>query len=375
VPLPISIVPIHTFEALGIFAGAVLLFWTCRQICETGTGLGRIIRAIAVIGLVGSIAAIVQRSQSRELLYGIWPPLDAGARPYGPFVNRNHFATWVVMACPLVFGYLLARAPARPPSRLLSQRVVDALKQLGKMRIWLVASVCVMALALVISASRSGLIALMCAIVVSMLLRKAGTGAAVRRWTLVQAALLVLVALSFANFDALVDRVDETLRPADVGRGRWAIWADAARVVRDFALTGTGAGTFGTGVTVYQTAEPGYSIGNAHNHYLQLAAEGGMLVGVPAALCVIAFVVLCRRRLKEDVTRDYLVRAGAVSGIAAVFLQSFWETGLRMPANAMLLAVLAAVATHSSAVSAAHPSAAGDLPKRSGSSGTVARED
>ena len=38
--------------------------------------------------------------------------------PYGPFVNRNHFATWMIMACPLVFGYLLARAPgrARAPS-------------------------------------------------------------------------------------------------------------------------------------------------------------------------------------------------------------------------------------------------------------------
>ena len=375
VHLPISLVPNHTVEALGIFAAAVLLFWTCRQILERGNGLGRIVRAIAVIGLLGSIAAIVQRAQSRELLYGIWQPLDPGARPYGPFVNRNHFATWVVMACPLVFGYLLARAPTRPPSQLLSQRLVYALKQLGSMRIWLVASVCVMALALFISASRSGLIGLMCAIAASMLLRKSATGPAVRGWTLVQAVVLVAVSLSFANLDAIVDRVDETLRPSDIGRGRWAIWADAARMVRDFALTGTGAGTFGTGVTVYQTAEPGYSIGNAHNHYLQLAAEGGVLVGVPAALCVGAFFALCVRRLKEDVGRDYLVRAGAVAGIAAALLQSFWETGLRMPANAMLLAVLAAVATHASAVSTAHTSAAGDPSASSGSIGALSPED
>ena len=45
----------------------------------------------------------------------------------------------------------------------------------------------------------------------------------------------------------------------------------------------TGAGTFGTAITVYQTAEPGYSIGQAHNHYLQIAAEGGALLSVPAA--------------------------------------------------------------------------------------------
>jgi O-antigen ligase len=116
-------------------------------------------------------------------------------------------------------------------------------------------------------------------------------------------------------------------------------------VIHHFALTGSGAGTFGSAVAVYQTAEPGYSIGNAHNHYLQLAAEGGLLIGAPAVLGLCAFFALGARRLKEDASGDYLVRAGAVAGITAVLVQSFWETGLRMPANAMLLAVLAAVAT------------------------------
>jgi O-antigen ligase len=344
--LPISILPNETFAALGILASAVLLFWTCRQICERG-GAGRIVRAVAVIGLVGSIAAIVQRAQSHDLLYGIWRPVDAGARPYGPFVNRNHFATWIVMACPLVFGYLLARAPSRPPSQLFSQRVATALKQLGSMRIWLVSSVCVMTLALLLSASRSGLIGLMCAMTISLLLRKADAGPAIRRWMMFQGAVLVLVAISFANFDALMARFDETVQPSQTGRGRTAIWADAQRLIRDFPMTGTGAGTFGAAVAVYQTAEPGYSIGNAHNHYLQMAAEGGLLVGAPVALSIAALFALCARRLKEDGSRDYLVRAGAAAGIAAVLVQSFWETGLRMPANAMLLAVLAAVATYS----------------------------
>ena len=49
------------------------MFWTCRQVCETG-GTGRIVRAIAFIGLVASVAAIVQRAQSIDLLYGVWRP-------------------------------------------------------------------------------------------------------------------------------------------------------------------------------------------------------------------------------------------------------------------------------------------------------------
>jgi O-antigen ligase len=346
--VPVTIVPIDTLAALGILTGALLVFWSCRRICETG-GTGRIVRSVALIGLVGSIAAIVQHSQSQELIYGVWRPLDAGARPFGPFVNRNHFATWVVMACPLVFGYLLARVPTGHQPRLVSQRIAMALAQLGSMRIWLAASVCVMTLALLISASRSGLIAAMCAIVVSLALRTRSAQPGIRNWTVFQGVVLVLVALSFANFDALAKRVDQTLGPSELGRGRSAIWTDALVLIRDFPLTGLGAGTFGAGIAVYQTAEPGYSIGNAHNHYLQLAAEGGLLVGVPAALTLGAFIALCGRRLREDGSGDYLVRAGAVAGIVAVLVQSVWETGLRMPANAMLLAVLSAIATHSAA--------------------------
>ena len=40
------------------------------------------------------------------------------------------------------------------------------------------------------------------------------------------------------------------------------------------------------------------------------------------------------------------MRAGAVSGLIAVAVQSIWETGLRVPANGMLFAVLAAIALH-----------------------------
>jgi hypothetical protein len=52
-----------------------------------------------------------------------------------------------------------------------------------------------------------------------------------------------------------------------------------------------------------------------------------------------------RERL-PDASGTYWIRAGAATGLLAVALQSFWETGLVMPANAALAAVLAAIAVH-----------------------------
>jgi len=346
--MPISVVPQDTWAALGIFAAAALLFCTSRQICESG-GTGRIIRAIAVIGLLAALAAIMQYGTNKELLYGYWQPRDAGARPYGPFVNRNHFATWMMMACPLVFGYLLARAPAAREGQHMAQRLVHAAKQLGSIRIWLAASICVMTLAVTISASRSGVIGLTAALAASTLLSKGHHVPRTHRWTVFQAVLLSVVLLSFANFDALSAKVDQTVTDAQAGRGRSAIWRDAAHLFRDFPLTGTGAGTFGRAIGPYQTSVPGFSIGQAHNHYLQIAAEGGALLLVPAALTLVSFLVLFRRRLIQDDSENFLVRAGAGAGMAAVMVQSIWETGLRMPANAMLFAVLAAIAIHTRA--------------------------
>ena len=343
--LPVSIVPRDTLAALGVFGAAALMFWTCREICKSG-GADRIVQAVALIGLLASMAAIVQRAGNKELLYGIWRPVDAGARPYGPFVNRNHFATWIIMASPLVFGYLLALAPTVRPKHL-SQRVVAALKQLGSIRVWLVAAVCLMTLAMLISTSRSGIIGLMGAMTASAwLLGRRRRESGVLRWMMLQGALLMLIAVTFVNFGALAARFDETLAASVAGRGRSAVWADARRIVKDFAITGTGAGTFGAAVPVYQTAEPGYSIGHAHNHYLQLAAEGGVLLGAPAVMVMTAFVALYWSRLTADATPMYLMRAGAAAGMSGALLQSVWETGLRMPANAMLFAVLAAIATH-----------------------------
>ena len=84
----------------------------------------------------------------------------------------------------------------------------------------------------------------------------------------------------------------------------------------------------------------------AHNQYLQIAAEGGLLLSVPAAVALLSFVRLARRRVTRDHTAVFWIRIGAAGGLVAVMTQSLWETGLRMPANAAVAAVLAAVVVH-----------------------------
>jgi O-antigen ligase len=111
-------------------------------------------------------------------------------------------------------------------------------------------------------------------------------------------------------------------------------------------MTGTGAGTYRVAMLYYQRADRIVQFNQAHNHYLQVAAEGGIVL---AGLALAGLIVLTRtigRRLESESTGAYWIRAGAACGLLAVALQSVWETGLVMPANAALAAVLAAIACH-----------------------------
>jgi O-antigen ligase len=127
---------------------------------------------------------------------------------------------------------------------------------------------------------------------------------------------------------------------------RPAIWADTLRIAKDFWLTGTGLNTYGVSTLFYQTSVPGQHLREAHNDYLQLAAEGGLLLGVPILITIVTFCREVRRRLREDVGSIWWIGMGAVTGLLAIALQSTVEFSLQMPGNAALFAVVAGLAIH-----------------------------
>jgi uncharacterized membrane protein len=72
----------------------------------------RVVEPIAIVGVLLALTAIIQKPLFTGKIYGFWTPNEAG-NPFGPFVNRNHFAGWMLMALPLTFGLLWAASPAR----------------------------------------------------------------------------------------------------------------------------------------------------------------------------------------------------------------------------------------------------------------------
>jgi O-antigen ligase len=349
--LTLTIDPADTVYALAVCLSAVLTFVACRS-WLAHRGVREVCRIIAWLGLLLASAGMVQRAASGGRIYGFWTPLDAGALPFGPFINRNHAATWLVMGASVTVGYLMARLH-RPGS---DRRPFFSVRQSADSRtVWLAIAGTTMVIGIGVSLSRSGALALAAAAAVLLAAGRRRLSRFGTVWAVGVSVIAGAVLVTLGQFAALLERVANA---AAIGRpGRLMIWQDTLPAARDFWLTGSGAGTYTQLMIFYQTADRAYYFNQAHNHYLQVLAEGGVLLGVPVVLAVTAFVRLAARRLRDDRSGVFWIRVGSAAGLAAVALQSGWETGLRLPANAELAAVLAALVLHPVTAAAESPRA------------------
>jgi O-antigen ligase len=335
---PLSIDPAASRVSLALAVAMLLLFLSARTIFARG-GVRLCVRAIAGLGLVLAAIGMAQHLTAPRLLYWTFP--TGTATPFGPYMNHSDFATWLVMALPLTAGHLIARLQSRRGYGALPAGVAEAFDNTA---MGLTTAIGLMAAGLVVGLSRSGLIAAGAGLGAVWVLSAARMRRQGRAWLLAGFGAIALVAFAYANTNAISARVDETIR-LGLG-GRSAIWRETLPMIADFWLTGVGPGAYERGMIVYQQSPRVVYFNHAHNEYLQIAAEGGLLLALPAIVIAAAGAWRIRRSLGADRTPIYWVRAGAVGGLGAVVVQSLWETGLRVPANGLLFAVIAAIAVH-----------------------------
>jgi putative inorganic carbon (HCO3(-)) transporter len=335
---PLSIDPAAGRVSLALATAMLLLFLSARTVFARG-GVRVCVRSIAALGLLLAAVGMAQHLTAPRLLYWTFP--TRSATPFGPYMNHSDFATWLVMALPLTAGYLIARLQSRRTHGGLPAAAAEAFDNTA---MWLTTAIGLMAAGLVVGLSRSGLIAAGAGLGAVWVLSAARMRRQGRAWLLAGFGAMAVVAAAYANTNAISARINETIR-LGLG-GRSAIWRETLPMMSDFWLTGVGPGSYERGMIVYQQSPRVVYFNHAHNEYLQIAAEGGLLLALPVLVIAAAGAWRIRRSLSADRTPIYWVRAGAVGGLVAVAVQSLWETGLRVPANGLLFAVVAAIAMH-----------------------------
>ncbi|HEX7796617.1 MAG TPA: O-antigen ligase family protein [Vicinamibacterales bacterium] len=352
---PISIAPDKTLLGLLLLiALALFLLGNARLMSRFGAqpivlGLICFGGALAVFGIVQEAVNLTE--EHTILVYGFWKPQYLGSRPFGPFINRNHFAGWIVMTLPVALGYLYATIEKTWRGAGRENRVGLLASSIGGRLLLLLFACAIMFMSALMTRSRSGIAA------VGVVALLAGSTVVLKQATmrarLLSASLFVLIVgatVAWAGGQTIMGRaLQADSNNSSIG-GRIPIWRDALTIIRDFSPWGSGLDTYGTATLVYQTTPLEIHFQEAHNDYLQLAAEGGYLLGVPIVILVGIFIRDVRRRFRESPKEGmtYWLRVGAVMGLLSIAAQALVEFSLQMPGNAALFALVAAIALHQS---------------------------
>jgi O-antigen ligase len=345
---PLSLAPGASRAALVVLTAAVLFYWTIRDSLGN-SGARFFARWIAFTGSACVVLAALSPALFPDgLIYGVWQPLDLHAKPVGPIVSRNHFAAWMLVAAPIVGGYLAARAKSH---WLASTVKRSSLRALTDSRAFvIVGAIALISGGVVISQSRAGRIG---AAAAALLARVGGWRQFGRRGRLGLVSLvtgLLLSALLISNPARVVNRLGETTD--DEWGGRPMIWRVSRELVARYPATGVGYGAYEGAMPLYQPEPRGMMINHAHDQYLQVTAEGG----VPGlVLMIVALVMLVRlhlRRQRHDHSAHRYLRSGALVGLVGLAVQRIWETPLLTPAVMWLAAAAAGIATSRTSIAA-----------------------
>ena len=343
---PISIDGSATLVPLALFVSAAVLVVGLARTMATRHPR-TLVEGLSVLGVTLALIGIVQKPLYDGRLLGFWAPQAIGS-PFGPFVNKNHFAGWMLMALPLSVGLLCAgfeRAmrDVRPGWR---HKVLWLSSSEANRLILLAVGALLMTLSLVLTMSRSGISALTLSIVlIGTFITRGLKGRSRRMIGVIYVVGLLGAAIAWVGVDVLATRFANT-NWSEFNDRRGA-WLDALRVIASFPLTGTGLNTYPIVARFYQRHDLSSFYGEAHNDYLQLLAEGGLLIAIPAVICIAAFGREVYRRMRSDVPgSSWWLRRAAVAAIVAIGLQETVEFSLQMPGNVTLFAVVCALAIH-----------------------------
>lgn len=348
----LSLYPDATRRWLIRILGVILLLLVVRTELSSPSSLRRLSIVAVVNGVVISFFALLQffTSGDNSTLYWVVP---SEGEVFGPFVNRNHCAMYINLCIGLNIGLLLSRRYVLRMSnnsyiRKDRSSIFDLFRDAPSA--WMMASTAFMLSASLLSLSRGGFLSLLagflfCTLVLLLSRQSRPKLNLLAPGIILSLALLLIV---FLGWNSVNQRLATIWDLEALEAGRLSLWSRAGPVLIKFPLFGSGMGTFRYIEPMYfHTAnDKGMAYVHAHNEYLQMWIEGGL---VQLALTLVGLFVAircCYRMFKSNWnTAGSGMAIGLLFCVVVFGIHSFGEFGIRIPAIALLFAVILAHAS------------------------------
>jgi O-antigen ligase len=337
--LTLSAVPSQTADYLITLGGYAIVALVIRDLTLQLNGSPWITSfPLLLIGTLEAILGFIQAANGAA---------DTSAA--GTFANRDHYAGLLEMVLPFA-----ATIPVAILQRDRSRHSSPAAPAI-KACIFL-AIAATLLVGIIYSLSRMGFIASLAALFVAgsiaFSLRGFSTSYEVsaswfRRWSpSLVVGLVVLAGFIFLPTDPLIARFSDLAKTDEISADtRLQIWRDTTGLIKAFPLFGCGLGGYYSCFLRYKTAAPMNTVDFAHNDYLQVLAEMGVLGFLPGVLFVFRVVQRAVRgaRYAESVDARYLAIA-CTAAMTAMLLHSIVDFNMYVPVNGMVYAWIIGIA-------------------------------
>ena len=284
-----------------------------------------------------------------EALLGFLQALGTGGDASGTYNSRDHYAGLLEMALPFALMYAVAILQrSRRPGGASATAALAACAMMSVAALIVIGSV--------LSLSRMGFLCALVSMPIAGILafRPHGAPAEGKRrspWrkALPAAAALtvVLAGMIFLPTDVLIKRFAALAPGDDIAPDiRAELWRETAPLIRDYPLFGCGLGTYESAFLRYKLVAPMNTADFAHNDYLQVLAELGIF-GFAAGLFFVMRIFLGagREALRSESIDERCLAAACVAAMSAMLLHSFVDFNMYVPANAMVFAWIAGIAS------------------------------
>lgn len=313
---------------------------------------------LTAYGLVMAMFGLIQHFAWNGKFYWWRQTTDLVTSPYGPFVAHNHFAGYLELLLPIPIALVVTRA-----GRI-------------ETRIFYLFCAAMMGGAALASLSRGGFISLFVELVflgvmafflpakqlASGTKRRSFRSTPASRLTKLTSPLAAVLITALAigasiywiGLEPVLSRISKgqivSNTPQEetffVSRG-W-IWRDTYSMIKAHPFTGVGFGAFETAFPIYSQSDGSLLVGQAHNDFLQIIAEVGVLGGILALWFLVLIVQQVWRgmRLSDPLMAGLSLGGGA--SVVGMAVHSLFDFNLQLPSHALLLLVISAIVSQAS---------------------------
>jgi len=318
--LPYSIYPWATKTELLKIISYALIFFVTKNTIRTPSQITRIISFIMAVGFILSVFYLVR-------YLGVKVPRG--------LINRDHLSAYLAMAISLALGFIFVYSLDTNRYTLTAKRLL------------LFFSVIVMGAALFFTMSRGGMFSFIASLIFMAVLILTRKSIRSKGWIISMVAVLIVLTIAWLGATPVIERI-LSIKVEIASRyfgGRLPVWQGTVGIIKDYILFGTGLGAFNYIFPKYQPAEiMSAHYAYAHSDILEFLSEVG-IIAFGFLVCMLLVVVVYLLRNFNNRRDPWVVgiSIGLFGALTGIFLHSFTDFNLHIPANAILLCVILAL--------------------------------